>query len=151
MVRAAEERGLAALGIDISPQAAAHAAADGSRILRRSVFDRLPLEGSWATILLMDGNIGIGGDPRALLLRCAELIAPDGALIVEVDVDPDLDDCAIYTAVGDDGLESGAFPWARVGSAALVRVALRCGLVLDDAWAAGERRFVALRRAPAPR
>ena len=97
----------------------------------------------------MDGNIGIGGDPHALLVRCAELIAPDGALIVEVDVDPDLDDCAIYTAVGDDGLESGAFPWARVGSAALVRVALRSGLILDDAWAAGDRRFVALRRAPA--
>lgn len=148
MVRAAEVQGLAALGIDISAEAAAHAAADGTPVLRRSVFDRLPLEGSWATILLMDGNIGIGGDPHALLLRCASLIAADGALVIEVDADPELHDCAIYTVIGEDGLESGAFPWARVGSAAVARVAVRCGLVLCDAWAADDRRFVLLRRVP---
>ena len=147
MVRAAEERGLAALGIDISEEAAAHAAADGSRVLHRSVFDRLPLEGSWATVLLMDGNIGIGGDPRTLLLRCAELVASDGVLVVEVDADPELHECAVFTAIGEDGHESGAFPWARLGSAALARVAMECGLVLGDAWAAGDRRFVVLRHA----
>lgn len=145
MVRAAEERGMAALGIDISGVAAAHAAADGSRVLRRSVFDRLPLEGSWRTVLLLDGNIGIGGDPRALLLRCAELVAPDGVLIVEVDADPDLHECAVFTAIGEDGHESGAFPWARLGSAALARVAMECGMVLGDSWAGGDRRFDLLR------
>lgn len=150
MVRAAEARGVAALGIDISTDAAAHAAADGSPILRRSVFDRLPLEGSWASVLLMDGNIGIGGAPSALLRRCAELIAPGGVIVVEVDDDPDLDDSATYTVVGDEGRESGAFPWARVGSAALVRIAEGCGLTLGDAWAAGGRRFVLLRRNAAP-
>ncbi|WP_127476524.1 methyltransferase domain-containing protein [Microbacterium sulfonylureivorans] len=148
MVRAAEERGLAALGIDISTEAAVRAAAEGTPVLRRSVFDRLPLEGSWSTVLLMDGNIGIGGDPEALLLRCAHLIADDGVVVVEVDADPELHDCATYTAVGEDGLESAAFPWARVGSAAAARVALRCGLMVCDAWAIGDRRFVLLRRSP---
>ena len=148
MVRAAEERGLAALGIDISAEAAAHAAADGTPVLRRSVFDRLPLEGSWATILLMDGNIGIGGDPRSLLVRCTHLIAADGVVVIEVDADPDLHDCAIYTVVGEGEIESAAFPWARIGSAALARLAARCGLTLFDAWAAEDRRFVLLRRAP---
>ena len=148
MVRAAEEQGMAALGIDISAEAVAQAAADGTPVLRRSVFDRVPREGSWATVLLMDGNIGIGGDPRGLLVRCAQLAAPDGTLVVEVDADPHLNECAIFTAVGEDGHESGAFPWARMGSAALVRVALECGLILSDAWAAGDRRFVLLRRAP---
>ena len=147
MVRAAEERGLAALGIDISGEAVAHAAADGSPVLHRSVFDRLPLEGSWATVLLMDGNIGIGGDPRALLLRCAQLISPTGVLVVEVDADPDLYECAVFTATGDGGHQSGAFPWARLGSATLARVALACGLALGDAWADGDRRFVVLRHA----
>ena len=39
----------------------------GGPALRRSVFDPLPGEGRWGTALLLDGNIGIGGDPRALL------------------------------------------------------------------------------------
>ncbi|TFV33896.1 hypothetical protein E4K10_42020 [Streptomyces sp. T1317-0309] len=29
------------------------------------MFGRLPAEGGWRTVLLIDGNIGIGGDPRA--------------------------------------------------------------------------------------
>ncbi|WP_396667511.1 methyltransferase domain-containing protein [Microbacterium sp. R86528] len=146
MVRAAEENGLAALGIDVSADAAALAATNGTPVLRRSIFERLPLEGSWATVLLMDGNIGIGGDPAALVSRCAELMADDGCLVVEVDVDPELLDCAVYTAVGQDGHESAPFPWARVGSAALARVGSRSGLVVADAWADGQRRFVVLRK-----
>ena len=35
----------------------------------RDVFDPLPGEGRWETALLADGNIGIGGDPVALLRR----------------------------------------------------------------------------------
>lgn len=150
MVRAAEERALAALGIDVCADAAALAAVNGTPVLCRSVFDRLPLEGMWSTVLLMDGNIGIGGDPAALLARCAELIAPDGCMVIEVDPDPDLLECAVYTAVGRDGGESAPFPWARVGSAALVRVAGASGLVVADAWAAGKRRFVVLRPGPLP-
>jgi len=146
MVRAAEAHSLAALGIDVSAHAAALAGAGGTPVLRRSVFDRLPLEGLWGTALLMDGNIGIGGDPDALLARCAELIAEDGRIVVEVDADPDLFDCAEYTAVGHGGRESAPFPWARVGSAALARLAAGRGLAVDDAWAAGARRFVVLRR-----
>ena len=146
MVRAAEELAFPALGIDVSAHAAALAGAGGTPVLRRSVFDRLPLEGLWGAALLMDGNIGIGGDPAALLARCAELIADDGRIVVEVDPDPDLFDCAEYTAVGRRRPESAPFPWARVGSAVLVRLAAPSGLVVADAWAAGERRFVVLRR-----
>lgn len=145
MVRAAEEVGLAALGVDISAHAARHAAADGTPVLRRSVFERLPLEGSWASILLMDGNIGIGGDPRTLLERCGELLAPGGVVLVEVDRDPELDESAVYTAVAEDGRESGVFPWARIGAVPLVRLALECGFIAAGAWAAGDRRFVQVR------
>ena len=41
----------------------------GGPALVRSVFETLPGEGRWDTVLLMDGNIGIGGDPAALLGR----------------------------------------------------------------------------------
>jgi SAM-dependent methyltransferase len=145
MVRAAEESALAALGIDISAEAARLAALGGTPVLRRSVFDRLPLEGLWATVLLMDGNIGIGGDPIALLTRCGELLAPTGCVVVEVDPEPELLECAVYVVVGEDGRQSAPFPWARVGSAALARVARRTRLVVVDAWTADTRQFVVLR------
>lgn len=148
MVRAAEAHGLAALGIDVSADAAALAAADGTPVLRRSVFDRLPLEGQWRSILLMDGNIGIGGDPAALLARCAHLLAEDGRIVVEVDADPDLHVFDHYTAVAEDGTASAPFPWARVGATALARIAVETGLAICDAWPAAERQFVALRSIP---
>ena len=39
----------------------------------------------WRTTLLLDGNIGIGGAPVALLRRAGELLAPGGATLVELD------------------------------------------------------------------
>ena len=35
------------------------------------MFEPLPGEGRWGTVLLLDGNVGIGGDPVALLERAA--------------------------------------------------------------------------------
>lgn len=147
MVRAAEERGVPALGIDVSAEAAALAAAGGTPVLRRSVFDHLPLEGAWGAVLLLDGNIGIGGDPDALLARCGELVSPTGCIVVEVDSDPDLFERADYRVVAPDGRRSATFPWARVGAAALARRAGLRGLVVVDAWGTASRRFVTLRRA----
>ena len=53
-------------------------------MLQRSVFDRLPGERRWGTVLLLDGNIGIGGDPVRLLRRCADLVRPRGQVLAEV-------------------------------------------------------------------
>ena len=61
------------------------ARAGGAQALRHSLFDPLPGEGRWATVLLMDGNVGIGGDPVALLARINQLLAPAGIALVEVD------------------------------------------------------------------
>jgi hypothetical protein len=41
--------------------------------------------------LLANGNIGIGGYPGELLRRCARLLAPGGALLIEVE-DDDVDE-----------------------------------------------------------
>lgn len=146
IVRAAAAGMSSVLGIDVSPEAVRRARAAGARALERSIFDPLPMEGEWLTVLLMDGNVGIGGDPDALLRRCRELLAPGGIVVVETAADPDLDDRSVFTVTDDHGHESDPFPWARIGWSAAVRRASAAGF--DDAHhlAAGERHFVRARR-----
>ncbi|GAA2700903.1 class I SAM-dependent methyltransferase [Micromonospora olivasterospora] len=76
-------RGLVALGVDVSPAAVRLARARGAVAVRRDLFGPLPAEGRWAHALLVDGNIGIGGDPVRLLRRCAGLVRPGGTTLVE--------------------------------------------------------------------
>ncbi|MFJ7147147.1 class I SAM-dependent methyltransferase [Streptomyces sp. NPDC100445] len=137
-------RGRAALGIDVSEAAVGHAVRLGGQALRRSVFEPLPGEGRWGTVLLMDGNVGIGGEPRALLDRVARLLRPGGLLIAEtapVDVD---ERARVRVVDAPGGRAAGApFPWARVGTPALLRHAR--GWQPAGRWTAGGRCFVALR------
>ncbi|KOV93643.1 MULTISPECIES: class I SAM-dependent methyltransferase [unclassified Streptomyces] len=145
-------RGRTVLGIDVSGAAVEHTVRLGGQALRRSVFDPLPGEGRWGTVLLMDGNIGIGGDPRALLDRVARLLCPGGLLIAEtaaVDVD-ERSEVQVVAGAGA-GTGGGAFPWARLGTPALLRRAGRAGWRTAGQWTAGGRRFVALRSLPRPR
>jgi SAM-dependent methyltransferase len=79
------ERGIPLLGIDISRAAVARVREAGACAIRRSVFDRLPGQGRWATALLADGNIGIGGYPDELLRRCARLLAAQASGILACD------------------------------------------------------------------
>ncbi len=155
MVTALVERGHDALGIDIDRSAVRSTAARGGTALRRSVHHRLPGEGRWGTVLLADGNIGIGGDPRALLLRSAALLGPGGLVVVEAEpaMDTgsaeDADDLDVRDAVvlqHADGRRSRPLPWARLGARPLVRLALRCGLELVEDWRAGGRVVLVLRK-----
>src|SRR5206468_10570518 len=59
--------GIPAMGIDPAPSAVRLARSRGAMVLQRSVFDPLPRPGGWGTALLLDGNVGIGGDPGRLL------------------------------------------------------------------------------------
>ncbi|MGW0710843.1 class I SAM-dependent methyltransferase [Streptomyces sp. NPDC002643] len=154
-------RGRPVLGIDVSQAAVAHTLRLGGRALRRSVFESLPGEGRWDTALLLDGNLGIGGDPRALLARLAELLRPGGLLIAEtvpVDVDERVEvhlvngvgagggaGATAGGGVGSGGGPGGAFPWARLGTPALLRHARPLGWRAAGQWTAGGRSFVALR------
>ena len=79
------DEGVAALGVDSSPSAVALARRRGATVLEGDVFGPLPDEGRWATCLLFDGTIGIGGNPTRLLARCRELTGPEGRVIAEVE------------------------------------------------------------------
>ncbi|MGK2868000.1 MAG: class I SAM-dependent methyltransferase [Mycobacterium sp.] len=141
-VRAAILAGHLTLGIDISETAVHIAQEHGLPVLRRSVFQDLPGEGTWGTVLLIDGNIGIGGDPAALLRRCAELIrVGDGRILVEVHPDPRCDRVFVGVLVDDLDNESSPFPWAEVGAEALQRYAGSAGLVVCREWSVNGRSF----------
>ncbi|MEI7032246.1 class I SAM-dependent methyltransferase [Streptomyces pratensis] len=151
-----------ALGIDVSEAAVARTRRLGAAALLRSVFDPLPDEGRWGTLLLVDGNIGIGGDPAALLDRAAGLLAADGLLIAEtapLDVDERvrvrLDDgrgAPAGTLAPACAQEAAAepFPWARIGAPALLRYARARGWRTAAQWSAEGRTFVSLRRPRRP-
>ena len=141
------ERGIPALGVDISRAAVARVREAGAPALLRSVFEPLPGQGRWATVLLADGNIGIGGRPAGLLARCAELLAPDGRILIEAepgDVDEQLTACLEHP----DGRRSPVFPWARMGTLALLRSVADAGLQVTGQWRHADRVFACATRVP---
>jgi SAM-dependent methyltransferase len=146
MVRAAVDLGIDALGIDVSDTAVAMARDAGLPVAAGSVFDPLEAEGRWNVALLLDGNIGIGGDPTALLARCAEVIAPSGSVVVETAPDADADEFYDARIVDDRGLASATFPWAEVGGRALPAHARRAGLEVAQTWSVDSRAFCRLVR-----
>jgi SAM-dependent methyltransferase len=145
LVAALAARGVPALGADLSPAAVARTRRHGGAAVRRSVFDRLPDEGRWGTVLLMDGNIGIGGDPFALLTRLGELVAPGGGLLAEA-APHDVDERLTVRVEDGRGRHGRPFPWARVGTTALLYAADATGWVLTGRWTAHGRPFLELHR-----
>ncbi|WUC83973.1 class I SAM-dependent methyltransferase [Streptomyces sp. NBC_00536] len=155
LVAALAVRGHRALGIDVSPEAVARTTRSGGAALHRSVFEPLPGEGRWDTALLIDGNVGIGGDPAALLERLAQLTAPGGALIVECASGAGPQSDALderYVVRVDDGRGAVGtpFPWARVGATALDGHAGAAGWSAAERWTADGRTFVRLVRPARP-
>ena len=145
-VSALMARGLPALGVDLAPGAVAVARSAGATVLHRSVFGPLPGEGRWATVLLLDENVGIGGCPTTLLSRIRELLGPNGLALVEADPDDGVDDRGHLRMVDDRGERSAPFPWARMGADAVELVAAGTGLATVERWRLGRRSFVSLTR-----
>jgi SAM-dependent methyltransferase len=132
-------RGEVALGVDPAPAAVALARDRGAAVLQRSVFDPLPGAGRWRTILLADGNIGIGGDPLRLLQRCRDLLAADGTVVAEVEppagvpaaTNSHRSGWGLYRARLERGDTHGPwFSWAVVGADAIAGLAYTAGLAL---------------------
>lgn len=120
--------GRVVLGIDPSPHAVVESRRRGAPALQRSVFDRLPGEGRWATALLLDGNVGIGGDPGALLRRVAGILRPGGEAVAEVEPRGAPTETLLVRLQLAGQRSSPPFAWARVGVDGLPALAADAGL-----------------------
>lgn len=146
MVGALAGRGIAALGVDIAQIAVDLTRQRGGAALVRDLFDRVPGEGRWPTALVLDGNIGIGGDVGRLLGRLGSILATDGRAIVETSGDSDRDE-QLDVRFAYDGVATGpAFGWAVIGARKLRSRAELAGLAVSDYWLIQGRCFVELAR-----
>ena len=140
-VLALARRGHLALGVDIAPAAVRLARRRGAPVIEASVFARIPGTGTWGSALLLDGTIGIGGAPGALLGRLRQLLRPGGEVLVE------LAPAGVGETREQIRLEVGAhhsrsFAWAYVGAGAIDAVALAAGFSVAERWQ-DERRWFA--------
>ena len=146
LTAALSDLGGVVLGIDVARSAVGLTRRRGAAALRRDVFDAVPGEGRWGTALLADGNVGIGGDPVALLTRLREVLAPGGRVVAEVagSGTPRTDDWATL----DCGDEQTVIRWSVVGIDAIDRIAEQTGLAVVELLRCGAR-WCAVLEAPA--
>ncbi len=138
--------GVEVLGIDASEEAVALAVRRGGRAIVGSIFGPVPGHGGFAGALLLDGNIGIGGDPARLLRRVTSLLRGDGSIAVEVE--PRLRGVRVERLrLERPGAVSTWFDWARVGADAIAQSAGQAGLAARRELHAAGRAFVVLERA----
>ncbi|MDP8961380.1 MAG: class I SAM-dependent methyltransferase [Actinomycetota bacterium] len=142
-------RGVAALGLDVTPSAVRLARSRGATVLQRSIFEPVAKSGTWSTALLLDGNIGIGGDPRALLARVSAVIRPGGRILTELGP-PDVADVSGRARVDHHGCLGPWFNWATVGAASLEAIAAAAGMQVSHTWRIGERWFAEIETATTP-
>jgi len=175
-VEALAQRGVVAVGVEISPVAVRHARRRGAEVVEGSIFEVAPDPGQWNTALLLDGNIGIGGCPELLLRRIGDLLSADGQVLVEVEppaadgsaaggaATTDVDGAANGAGTRDvegyrdhrvrsfqvrieaGGTTSAWFPWARVTAASIVEPATAAGMLIVETWCDDGRCFCVLAR-----
>ena len=144
-VLALAERGIPTLGIDITERALMHARARGVPVLARCVFDPIPGDGRWRSALLLDGNLGIGGNPVQLLRRVRELLAPGGEVLVELDPPGDgIEPTRVRFEIDDDA--GPWFDWASVDVDGLADIVGLSDLRTRRTWSDDGRWFAWLSR-----
>ena len=134
------QRGVDCLGIDVTPSAVQLARSRGATVIVGSIFGPVPAAGRWATALLLDGNIGIGGDPVALLARVASVLRPGGRVLVELGA-PGISGAAERARVEYDALAGPWFGWRGVAANSIKGIASRAGMKVATSWSAGDRCF----------
>jgi SAM-dependent methyltransferase len=139
------QAGHVALGIDTSPAAVRAARRRGANAVTVSVFGPVPYRGRWATALLLDGNIGIGGDPARLLRRVHGLLTRRGRVLVEVDP-PGFRSRRFHARVQMAGHLGPGFPWACVSATGIGPIAAAAGFETISVWSHDDRWFAYLRK-----
>jgi SAM-dependent methyltransferase len=138
LTAALAERGVPALGLDVSLLAVELTRLRGGRAIRGDVFGPVPDAGQWDRVLLADGNIGIGGDPAAMLRRVAQLLTASGTALVELDAPG----TGMRTGPARLAGQAGWFPWARAGIDSAHELTRQTGLTvrsvtgMDGRWCA---------------
>jgi len=141
---ALSERGISALGIDVSEAAVEMTLRRGGRAVHGDVFETPPTAAAWDHVLLADGNIGIGGNPHRMLQRARQLLHPQGTVVAEVD--------AHGTGILHERRRwetrhtaTTWFAWSRVGGEAVHGLARAAGLVVATAAECSGRHLVTMR------
>lgn len=134
------QRGIPTIGIDSSPGVVGAARARGALVLHRDVFGPLPAEGAWGSALLLDGNVGIGGDPERLFTRVRAVLRHGGRALVEVERPGTGTHRMCVRTEPTPGAEAW-FPWAQVDGGDLDRLAVAAGFVLAGTWESAGRWF----------
>ena len=143
LTAALAQRGRAVLGIDTAEGAVAVTRQRGGPAQHRSVFTEDAADGTWSAVLLVDGNIGIGGDPVRLLQRVCGLLAPGGVALVEVEgVGATSWTGSVVLHHGPVNL--GEHDWAGVGIADIEDIAAEAGMFVSGVRHAESRWFVHL-------
>ncbi|WP_310526323.1 class I SAM-dependent methyltransferase [Nocardioides sp.] len=146
LTEALARAGHVALGIDVVEEAVVRTRNRGGCALLRDIFDPVPGEGRWQTALLADGNIGIGGDPGALLERACALLAPGGRIVAEVAA-PGAASTSSWATLESAHHRSRPFRWAVVGVDGVGLLASAVGLRVNGRHQIGQRWFVVMTQA----
>lgn len=144
LINALNRWGRPALGVDISATAVRIARSRGATVLRRDVFGPLPGHGRWRHLLLADGNIGIGGDPAALLRRCRDLLGADGRLHAELSAPGTRSWAGEASIRATDTSAPATFRWAEVATEDLAALADLSALRVVENWQEAGRWFATL-------
>jgi SAM-dependent methyltransferase len=142
-VAALRQRGIEALGLDLTPDFVAVAQRSQRPVVLHSVFDPVPGDVQWNWALILDGSIGIGGDTVALLRRVGNLLATGGQVLVETEPPEERSESLGMVIQPESGRESW-FDWATLSASDAARIARAAGFGVADRWEDSGRWFVQL-------
>lgn len=145
-LEALHRRGVEATGVEVSKYAVAIARERAASVIHGSVFE-ISEEDPWNTALLLDGNVGIGGEPERLLGKLAQLLTTEGQVLVELEP-PRAESRVLNIRLEGPGDVSEWFPWAWVGIDSIDSIAGVAGLTTVDRWSIEGRWFAQLRLEP---
>ncbi len=142
-VEALTQREIQVLGMDLTPDFVAVAQRSQRPVILHSVFDPVPGGAQWNWVLMLDGSIGIGGDPAALLRRVGCLLAPGGQVLIETEP-PEQRSERLTMVIQSETSRDSWFDWATVSASDVARVARAAHFVLADRWEDSGRWFAQL-------